>query len=162
MQLAVLQEPDSDTCLIPLSQGRHAIVDRDIYPFLSQHKWSYSASGGGYAVRVVLRKTILMHRFILQAPKGVQVDHINGDPLDNRRCNLRLATAQQNRRNMAPRSGKSKYKGVCTFESRWRASITVDYKTIHLGLFPTEIQAARAYNEAAIRYFGEFARLNDI
>jgi len=106
-----------------------------------------------------------MHRFLMQPPPGMQIDHINGDGLDNRRCNLRLATNTQNRRNgKAHSDGTSRFKGVCwdKFRGRWRADITFENRSIHLGRFHSETDAAIAYDAAARDLFGEFARLNQI
>lgn len=95
------------------------------------------------------------------------VDHINGNGLDNRRSNLRLATAFQNLANMAIRPHTSQYKGVSYYKHRtsykkWVAEIRCNRKRVRLGAFESEIEAARAYNEAAKNLFGEFARLNPI
>jgi hypothetical protein len=109
-----------------------------------------------------------MHRFLLLPERGVLVDHINGDGLDNRRMNLRLANHSQNAANRCkPQRSRStsRYKGVF-FEAsgkrkkRWRALIKVDGQTIHLGSYSEEIEAAVAYDIAAKKHFGEFAKLN--
>lgn len=119
----------------------------------------------GYAVnwsrRVKSLGSGLLHRLVLNAPKGMEVDHINGDRLDNRRENLRLVTRQQNARNRgANRSNRSGYKGVSLGHSAWLAYIAISGKNIALGSFKTAEDAAKAYNEAAIKLFGEHARLN--
>lgn len=94
------------------------------------------------------------------------VDHINGDGFDNRRENLRLVTPQQNSANQSIRAdrGSSRFKGVYWAKkaNKWAACIKKNYHTIGLGAFSDELDAARAYNEAATRIFGEFARLNEI
>ena len=105
-------------------------------------------------------------------PRGFLVDHINGDKLDNRRENLRLATRGENevnkrkRRTHKGRKPTSKYKGVTKIKDRrkkrWRAIITFQKRIIHLGNFYTEKEAAEAYNEAAKKYYGDFAYLNKI
>ena len=105
-----------------------------------------------------------MHRQIMKAPAGFVVDHINYNGLDNRKANLRLATLTQNnrhtRRTIHP--GTSKYKGVCWYsrEKRWAVRIHADGKTIPLGYFKDEIQAAKTYDKAAKTYHGDFAALN--
>lgn len=162
---------------IPLSRGRVALVDDADYDWLMQWKWAYgpnSHEGTGYAVRTVrtpiegikggfTSTTIRMHRLILQATEGVEVDHIDGNGLNNTRANLRICTGKQNRRNKPKRQGcASTHKGVTPWKGRWMSRIVIDYKTIYLGLFTSELDAARAYNEAALKYHGEFARLNDI
>lgn len=110
-------------------------------------------------------QSIYMHQLILPAPKGLVVDHINGNGLDNRRCNLRLATIALNLRNTPPLNGR-KYKGVSLdprpLRKRWVANLNRGNGKSHLGRFETEIEAAKAYNEAAKAHFGDFAWLNPI
>lgn len=105
-----------------------------------------------------------MHRLILNAPDHVRVDHRNGDGLDNRRDNLRYATTSQNCGNQrVGRNNTSGYKGVTPRPSgKWRARIMYQRQCQHLGEYETKEDAARAYNEAALRLFGPFARLNPI
>lgn len=159
--------PIDETKLIALTQGKFAIVDADDYDFLMQWKWWYAK--GTYAARSVggrrNKKILFMHRLILNTPEDKFTDHINGNKLDNRRKNLRHCTHQQNMSNMKNRiGGTSKYKGVYWHKGgkKWAANVTVNYKNIHLGLFVSEIEAASAYNEAALQYFKEFAKLNII
>jgi len=156
---------------IPLSQGKFAIVDPDEYYRLSEYKWSASrVYNKFYAVRTGpaekgrRKKTIRMHREIVDIPDGLECDHINGNSLDNRKANLRPATRQQNcwnNRKRRPRS-LSKYKGV-SYSSRgrpWKAMLTVNGKFIYLGSFDTQTQAAKEYDKAAKKYFGQYAKLN--
>jgi hypothetical protein len=107
-----------------------------------------------------------MHRFIINAPFGVQIDHINGNKLDNRRSNIRMATVQKNAFNRKKPKGKctSQYKGVFKRKdlNKWETRIKINNKSIYLGTFVDEVDAAKAYNQAARKYFGEFARCNDI
>lgn len=133
------------------------------------YKWSFAhGSDGRNYVRGIDRSTkppkqIKMHRYLLDAPEGMQVDHINGDPLDNRRENLRLATPAQNQANRRKRSGGSSvYKGVSWHKKgrAWRATINLDRKQIHLGFFKDQTEAAKAYDAKAKELFGEFAYLN--
>lgn len=111
------------------------------------------------------RKHQRLHRFLLDAPRGLEVDHKNGDTLDNRRCNIRLCTRAQNQMNKCKQlRNRSGYKGVCWYQwgNKWEANITIDCKTIVVGRFLTKEEAALAYNKAALEHFGEFARLNEI
>ncbi len=103
----------------------------------------------------------------MDAPRGLDIDHINRNKMDCRRANLRVATRKQNLRNSGPKGG-NKYKGVSSaprlanHKKKWTAKIRVDSKTVHLGYFVDEDSAARAYNEAAKQFHGEFAWLNPI
>lgn len=151
---------------IPLTKGHFAIVDDEDYEELSKYKW-YSSLGR--AVRGIPKgdnmAKIHMHRVIAQTPEGMDTDHINGDPLDNRRSNLRWATRSQNLSNKGMnRNNKSGFKGVFWFKNykKWLATIRVDKKRIFLGYFKDKIEAAIAYNNAAIKYHNEFAKLNII
>ena len=156
---------------IPLTQGHVAIVDDVDYELVEPYKWRIqTVSGrrtGGYArshKKVGDRyATVLMHRLILDAPKGLQVDHANGDGLDNRRCNLRLATREQQGYNRALGSNNtSGYKGVSWFkrQGKWHAGLVYKGESIHLGYHDTPEDAANAYDEAARRYYGKFACTN--
>ena len=161
---------------IKLSQGYVAIVDDYDYERVATHKWfakvEVRADGTVrvYAMRTVRslrggRTTKFLHRFILDTPTGMHTDHINGNGLDNRRSNLRVCTNAENRRNQRSQTGRSsKFKGVNWHKmaAKWRAQVKVDGKTKHLGYFASEIDAARAYDTAALKYFGEFALLNDV
>lgn len=108
---------------------------------------------------------VYLHRLIAGARKGEVVDHINGNSLDNRKANLRICTKAENSRNrkLGP-TNKSGFKGVSweAHTGKWRAKIGTDHKQITIGRFDTKEDAARAYNEAAIKYHGPFARLNQI
>lgn len=153
--------------LIPLTRGQFAIVDDDDFEWLSQWKWCYHPTRHGYALRGVKtpeRKTklIYMHNVIMSPPVDFVVDHKNLNSLDNQRDNLRLATHSQNSANRTSSGGSSAYKGVSWRKSRrrWRSSVTVNKKSIDLGVYRNEEDAARAYDAAALLYFGEFARLN--
>lgn len=158
------------TRLIPLSQqDKFAIVDADDYVWLMRWKWQYRCNKWGKECAArpsnVGRQTstVYMHRLITSAPKHTDVDHKNNDGLDNRRENLRICTHQQNMQNQKPKANtSSKYKGVWWDKRRakWGACIGIDGKTVHLGGFINEEDAARAYDEAAVIHFGEYAKLN--
>src|SRR3990167_3193433 len=157
---------------IPLTQGKNAIIDDEDYSRISGYSWfthrernqfyAWAYAGGGRKRREYIR----MHQLILARQGTVEVDHINGDGLDNRRHNLRYATRHQNSMNMRKHShGSSRFKGVCWDRNtrgrkKWLAQITSNYKRIFLGRYLDEEQAARAYDEAALRHFKQFARLN--
>ena len=151
---------------IPLTQGKVALVDDGDYDLVSRFKWlAAKAPRTWYARRVDYgagrKKNESMHRLILNAPPDKIVDHINGNGLDNRRENLRLATKIQNNCNTRlRRDNRSGYKGVKRNALRWIARIRIDRKLIHLGSFATKEDAARAYDNAARQHFGEFAKLN--
>lgn len=156
--------------LIPLTQGKFAIVDCRDYAWLMQWKW-YVVRGTvtWYAQRKQRhrgkQRAMWMHRLIAATPKELQTDHINHNGLDNRRGNLRPCTRSQNQHNRLNTKHKdgvaySKYKGVRRQDTKWQAMITVKGKAIRIGRFPSEIEAAKAYDQKAIELFGEFARPN--
>ena len=157
---------------IALTQGHIAIVDPADFEWLSQWKWSYTTGSNGKGARAERsfringrQKHIFMHRLIMDAPDGMEVDHINGNGLDNQRKNLRLCSRSQNAKNITSmRVHTSWFKGVSYHKRlrKWHAQITNEYRRIHLGLFACELEAARAYNLAAPKYHGEFASLNDL
>jgi hypothetical protein len=154
---------------IALTQGKVALVDDADFEWLSAFKWcaSQERPGAFYAVGSVSGRVQRMHRVILSAPMGMDVDHVNGDGLDNRRSNIRLSTRSQNlaNGNMARGKTTSRYRGVsaCTdCAGFFRAQIWVNKKRRYLGYFRSEEAAALAYNAAALAHFGEFARLNQV
>ena len=147
--------------LIRLSQDKFAKVDDEDFDKINQYKWCFIESHGASWRRK--GKGILMHRFIINAPKYLEVDHKNGDRLDNQKNNLRICTHADNMRNRKiNKSTMSGYKGVRNNHGRWQACITFNHKFIHLGNFTDKKVAAQKYNETAKQYFGEFARLNEL
>ncbi len=153
---------------------RRAIVDDEEYESISKYSWSLDRWGYAKNTKVILKKTsetkrkaisLYMHRIIMGAEKGEIVDHLNGNTLDNRKSNLRFCTASQSQWNKgARRDNKSGYKGVY-FNKRervWNARIGYLGKGIDLGRFKLPEDAAKAYNEAAKKYHGEFAFLNKV
>ena len=157
-------ENGEDFRLIPLTQGKFAIVDAEDYGWLSKHKWCAAKSRETFYAHRFREGTIVgMHREIMRAPKGVVCDHKNHNCLDNRKNNLRLCTSAQNQYNKRSKKGcSSRYKGVVRRDAhkRWRARIGFNRKRIHLGDFADEKQAAIAYDDKAAELFGEFAYLN--
>ena len=168
-----LEQISSDTAIqIPL-WGRDgqilgwAIIDSSDAPEIAPHRWCKSFHG--YVVRRTNKenglKLVRLHRVLIQPSKSELVDHIDGNPLNNRRSNLRICTSAENSRNARiSKNNVSGYKGVSWAKrcQKYRASIGVDHKQIHLGLFSNPEDAAEAYNRAALLHHGEFASLNII
>jgi AP2 domain-containing protein len=161
-----INTPFPASCLVPLTKGLVAIVDEADMPLISAIAWKAEDHAGcRYAayneyIGNYRQRKVYMHRLIIGAGKNQRVDHRNGNGLDNRRSNLRIATVGQNAANRAAYS-KTGYKGVHVKPSgNFHASISKDKRTIYLGTFPTPEEAARAYDVAAISLHGEFARLN--
>jgi hypothetical protein len=162
--------PLLDISLLALSQGRYAIVDTMDYKWLNQWKWY--AHWGGYGVWYVMRQkdmgegrqtSLSLHRVILNAHAGVYVDHRNRDGLDNRRCNLRIATSSQNKANrVKAKRNTSGYKGVTWHRSsrKWQAQINHGCQKIYMGQYDDPLVAAKKYDEKAKEMFGEFALTN--
>jgi hypothetical protein len=153
------------------TRARHLfLIDAEDWPKISGYKWSVSSDGGTrmYVSTRIDGKKIYLHRVLLEAPNGKRVDHRNGDPLDNRKTNLRLATHQQNMFNRCKShtfKGKptaSTFKGVSWDRSRgrYKAQIKKDGVNHNLGRFMDERSAAMAYARAAQELFGEFAYTN--
>ena len=153
---------------IELTKGFVAIVDDSDFEFLSQFKWCANVVKGGraYAMRNssakdgAKKQKIYMHRLILGAAAGFEVDHINGDTLDNRRENLRQCTTSENQMNRGKaKHNKSGYKGVCWHKQNkmWQALIRINSKTSRIGYFHSAEDAHRAYCEAAQKLHRDFA-----
>lgn len=146
------------------NKGGIAIVDDEDFEYLNQFKWYYTY---GYASRKGSScKTIRMHREVMKVidPK-ISIDHIKGDKLDNRKSMLRICTLQENQFNRgSDKKSTSIYKGVCwdKYSNKWIMKMTINGKTQGFKRFSSEIEAAKAYNELALQYHGEFAKLNII
>lgn len=175
--LAMSQErfTTEDLCVmakeVPLTKGYTAIVDDEDYDRVVKIRWhvltgrinspTYASSSQKINGKW---KNVSLHRYILNAPIGIQVDHRNGDGLDNRRANLRVASVAQNAYNRRPMKGSfSGYKGVrhkMFTRDRWIASIGHERRLLHIGMYDTAEEAARAYDAKAKELFGEFAYVN--
>lgn len=154
---------------IPLTQNKVAIVDDSDYAELVKYKWRAQRNEQKwYAVRYTrnllgLPRVSWMHRQIVNTPSGAETDHINGDGLDNRRCNLRVCSKSQNLINAGPqRNNTSGYKGVHFHKQKglWYAQIRANRIKFQSRYFESKDDAARAYDELAKQHFGEFAQLN--
>lgn len=152
----------SDVAEISLGNGRVAIIDSVDLPLVSECAWRaqkgksgtyYAAANGGK----------LLHRVLLGSPKGLLVDHENGDGLDNRRSNLRVCNNAENTRNQRKRLGvTSKFKGVTSRHGQWVAAIQKNGRKVHLGSYTSEELAAKQYDRAARLMFGRFAKTNEM
>jgi hypothetical protein len=155
---------------IRLTQNKYALVDDADYHRLSKFRWHVrrDSSGTYYAgrqeptgLKSPRQITVRMHRFIVSAKPGTEVDHRDGNGLNNCRSNLRVTDKIGNQRNRGKQKNNSSgYKGVTPFGSRFRAQMRKNGKHLSFGLYDTAIAAARAYDVAAIRHHGDFARTN--
>jgi hypothetical protein len=137
------------------------IVDEDNYYYLIQFGWSLKPNGYAYG-RIEDKTHNLLHRYILKYTGDNMVDHINNNPLDNRKCNLRIVTPSENSRNKSfNKNSSSKYIGVSlTYNNKWRSQITINNKNIFLGIFENEIDAAKSRDVATKEHFGKYGKLN--
>lgn len=153
--------------------GKFLIVDEDDYDRISKFSWSMDKDGyaqahlkGSWDKVKNTGKKVKAHRIIIDCPDGMEVDHKNGNRLDCRKKNLRVATHAQNLGNQKKTRGSSKYKGVCLYKQNkklcWVANIRTKGKPVYIGYFQSEEDAARAYDKKAKELFGEFAKLNFI
>ena len=159
---------------IPLTQGKFALVDNEDFLLVSKYKWYYRKSGrtngeNGYAETTLYRngkrKTLFMHNLILPPKKKLIVDHRNRNGLNNKRINLRLVTKWQNYHNY-PKKGKNLYRGVQLKKALklnpWEVTLKFKKKIVFNKTFSTAKEGARAYNEQALKYYGDSAQLNKI
>ncbi len=156
---------------IPLSKQKFAIVDPEDYDRLMQYRW-HAREGRHtfYAIHSLTngrnekRRNAHMHHLVIEIPDGCVCDHINHNGLDNRKANLRAVTLAQNmwNRGKIKRQARTRFKGVDWVKKQrcWRARITFDGKRITLGTFDNPVEAAKAYDQAAKKYHGQFAVLN--
>jgi hypothetical protein len=152
--------PFDGALFLQLTQGYYTLIDADDFEKINHRSWSvrgraaqmpYGYSGAGP-----------IHRIIMDCPPHLVVDHINQNPLDNRKANLRLATKSQNAVNIKQKRNNktSQYKGVSGANGQWLAHVTLGGAPLYLGSFKSEKKAAQAYDSAAAVVFGEFAVLN--
>lgn len=156
-------------CTIQLSNGMITLVDQEDWLVLRQYNWTISFNNYSYYAKRNARigkrseskfATYIMHRVIMGAKGSQQVDHRNGDTLDNRKSNLRIATQSQNKKNRRRISSNSGFKGVHRVGDKWYAYITYNKSRSNIGIFNSGEEAARAYDRAAKRLHGEFACTN--
>ena len=152
---------------IKLTQNQTALIDDEDYEVISKYNWyTRKTKNTFYAVAHTYknnkRTIVQMHRIIMNPEPKEEVDHINHHGLDNRRGNLRVCSRQQNQFNKLPNNKTSRYKGVCWHKrkKKWQATIGLENKQKWIGYFSNEVEAARAYDQVALKYFGEFAYLN--
>jgi hypothetical protein len=153
--------------LVRMISEVEVLVDDADYALVAQHKWSVNTAGYVTAWMLVAGKKtkVLLSRFLLNAPKGILVDHKDGNTLDHRRKNLRLCSYAENARNGKAKRTKNRssiYKGVSFFTryGKWKAQITLNREQMNIGYFDNEIHAALAYDLWAKELHGEFARVN--
>ena len=158
---------EGNIAYVPLSQGYEAIIDADDVALVDKFNWCVMKQSGkpNYAMTRkngpnIKNRTIRMHRFIVDAPDGFFVDHIDGDGLNNRRENLRMATHFENARNQKkPKNNTSGFKGVTKAKhNKWMARINYNGRSVFLGLYTTAEEAHFAYSEASRKLHGLFGR----
>ena len=158
---------EGDIAFVTLTKGYEAIIDANDVDLVGQHNWCvrggrntlYATRGEGSKGN---QRFIRLHRFLTDAPKDLIVDHINGNGLDNRRCNLRLVSNSENTRNQTIKNNNtSGYKGVSLYKAtgRWCAKICVEGKQYFLGYFDTPEEASIAYQNASKIFHKEFGRI---
>ena len=143
----------------------YAVIDNEDYDLIKDYRWSPELNGRTFRTQAwdkYCGKNVRMHRLIVKCPENMEIDHIDHDPLNNRKSNLRIVTHAQNSKNCSPRiiNMYSKYKGVTYLKSgqrkkRWMARIRTDYKEIFLGYFDTEKEAMDIYDKASGKYHGK-------
>jgi len=152
---------------IPLTQGQVALVDDEDYEWLNKYKWCArwnKGTGSFYALRKNKGKSESMHRDIMKPSKGLVVDHINHNTLDNRKSELRIVTHQQNIMNKSVhKNNSSGFAGVKWHKKNksWISTIRFNYKDIYLGSFKLKCQAIKTRRNAEEKYFGEYAYKGD-
>jgi hypothetical protein len=157
----------SNIITIPITKGLFVTINSEDYELVLPYSWYAKKGKNTYYAANKNKSVIYMHRLILGlTDPNLKGDHIDHNGLNNCRNNLRVATNSQNNFNAVKRRGhaSTKYKGIYYDRSRekWACEIKVNKKKKYIGRFKSEVKAALAYNEAALKYYGEFAHLNDI
>lgn len=150
-----------DYTILNISKNMQTLIDKDSYELLkttNMLKWNAQKSGKKFYVSKNIKdKKVYLHRLIMNCPDGFCIDHINGDPLDNRKENLRICSFRENSRNVK----KNKFKGVAkTRNNKYQAQIHVNNSNFTLGVFEKESEAARVYDLAAAFLFKDYASFN--
>lgn len=151
---------------IPLTQDKVALIDDEDFERVNQYKWYAvkAVTGAWYARTIINGDLVYMHQLIMNTTGQLEIDHKDCNGLNNQKFNLRYCTRSQNQMNKNKRKNatSSKFKGVSWDyqHQKWRAEICKDYETYHLGRFVDEIEAAKTYDKAALKLFGEYARPN--
>jgi HNH endonuclease len=158
---ATTNECDPQVRRIPVGKGLFATVDAADYDQLSKYRWRAIRHGRNvYAATRRNGRTVYMHRMLMRPRKGYVVDHIDGNALNNRRCNLRVCTPAQNLANKAPRGGTSQFVGVYRYRDKWVAHVVCRGKHYYVGAFADEVAAAKARDRKAYELHGQYAYLN--
>lgn len=140
------------------------IIDDEDYDKIKNYRWNANYDNHKNSFRIKTASGLRLHRIIMNAKNGEYVDHIDGNILNNRKSNLRICTLAENNRNKSKSNKKmtSKYKGVTFQSGKYRVRIRYNNKYLSIGMFDTQDKAAIAYNIAALKYYGEFAKLNNV
>lgn len=147
---------------IKLTQGMYALIDDEDFELVRTHKWyAMKNRHAFYAMTYIDGRLVAMHRLITNANNGIQVDHCNGIGLDNRKSNLRKCNQSQNNMNSRIHTNnQSGFKGVSRDRNHWKTTIQLNGVRIHVGMFNSKIDAARAYDAMALKLFRQFAKTN--
>jgi len=156
-----MDEHDPQVRRIPLGKGLFATVDTADYEEVRQYRWRAIRNGRKvYAATRKNGRTVYMHRMLMRPRKGYVVDHIDGNGLNNRRCNLRVCTPAQNLANKGPLGGTSRFVGVYRYRDKWVAHVVCRGKHYYVGAFADEVEAAKARDRKAYELHGQYAYLN--
>jgi len=154
-------ECDPQVRRIPVGKGLFATVDAADYEEIRKYRWRPIHHGRKvYAATRKNGKTVYMHRMLMRPRRGYVVDHIDGNALNNRRCNLRVCTPAQNLANKAPCGGTSRFVGVYRYRDKWVAHLMCRGKHYYVGTFADEVEAAKARDRKAYELHGQYAYLN--